>query len=561
MKRKLTCLILAFVMAFSCFAVVGCSSNSDDETVEGDTTDESALTTATLTLWIPTDKNTTEEAILAVQEAMNKILKAKFETAIELHAIPSDQYEAAVDARLTEIEEKIAFEEEEAERKRKEAKELAAQGITTAAEEETTAETTAAGGEETVVNDLGMTVLRYPEVEETQMDIFLVRGYDNYKSYIEREALSALDSEINGTSKLLKQYIYPSFLTYAKVDGSTYAIPNNHVIGEYKYLLVNKKLVDELYWDPDELTTLLKCEDFILDVKERTDVTPMLAPVDASGMTYWSEDGGWSLLGSQISSDTAYATYCPPKNIYTIRNYVDTFSMMKHLEEADCFAKDPSKVTEFGVGVLTGDSTLPAQYEEEYYVSVYEKPLLTTGDVYDSMFAVSAYTKSLSRSMEILTMLNTETELRTILQYGVEDVHWRKNDADSSVIDIISKDYKMNLNETGNVYMTYPGEGIPMTYWEDAKTQNLASQVSPYIAFEHKDYYTDDTKDDFKALTELSKEYEDKIAAMTADEFDEIVSDMKKEINGLDLISKMVNAEGENTPASIYFAFHEAKPK
>lgn len=559
MKRKLMCLLLAFVMAFSCFAVVGCSSNSGDETVEGDTTDEAALTTATLTLWIPTDKNTTEEAILAVQDAMNKILKAKFETAIELHAIPSDQYEAAIDARLTEIEEKIAFEEEEAERKRKEAKELAAQGITTAAEEETTADTTSAGADETIVNDLGMTVLRYPEVEETQMDIFLVRGYDNYKSYIEREALSALDSEIGGTSKLLKQYIYPSFLTYAKVDGSTYAIPNNHVIGEYKYLLVNKKLVDDLYWDPDELTTLLKCEDFILDVKERTDVTPMLAPVDASGMTYWSEDGGWSLLGTQITADTAANTYCPPKNIYTIRNYVDTASMMKHLEEQDCFAKDPSKVTEFGVGVLSGDATLPAQYEEDYYVYVYENPLLTTDSAYSSMFAVSSYTKSLARSMEILTMLNTENELRTILQYGVEDVHWRKNDADPSVIDIISKDYQMNLEETGNVYMTYPGAGIPMSYWEDAKTQNLASQVSPFLGFTHEDYYTDDTKDDFKALAELSEEYADKIDSMTADEFDDIVNEMKKEINGLDLISKMVNAEGENTPASIYFAYFESK--
>ncbi|MGM9652816.1 MAG: hypothetical protein ACI3XP_04185 [Eubacteriales bacterium] len=561
MKRKLMCLLLAFVMAFSCFAAVGCSSKDGDETVEGGTTDEAALTTATLTLWIPTDKNTTEEAILAVQEAMNKILKAKYETAIELHAIPSDEYEAAIDARLTEIEEKIAFEEAEAERKRQEAKELAAQGITTAAEEETTADTTDTAEEETYVNDLGMTVLRYPEVEETQMDIFLVRGYDNYKSYIEREALSALDSELSSSSKILKQYIYPSFLTYAKVDGSVYAIPNNHVIGEYKYLLINKRLVDELYWDPDSLTSLLKCEDFIMDVKQFTDVTPMLSPVEAPGMTYWSEDGSWSLLASQVTNDIAYNTYCPPKNVLTIRNYVDTYSLMKRLSENDCFAADPSKVEEFGVGILSGDASLPAQYEDEYYVSVYESPTLTTGDVYDAMFAVSSYTKSLSRSMQILTMLNTDTELRTILQYGVEDMHWRKNDQDSSVIDIISKDYKMNLLETGNVYMTYPGEGISMEYWETAKKQNLASKVSPFLAFEHKDYYTDDTKEDFKALAELSKEYADTIGAMTSAEFDEIVSDMKKEVNAIELIAKMVNAEGENTPASLYFAYHDAKPK
>ena len=162
MKRKFMCLFLALAMAFSCFAFIGCSDEGD-ETVEGGTTDESALTTVTLTLWIPTNKNTTEEAILAVQEAINKITKAKFETAIELHAIPEDQYDAAVDARITEIEEKIAFEAAEAERKRQEAKELAAQGITTAAEETTAEETTA---EEETTDEEGETVEKKPIIAD-----------------------------------------------------------------------------------------------------------------------------------------------------------------------------------------------------------------------------------------------------------------------------------------------------------------------------------------------------------------------------------------------------------
>lgn len=562
MKRKFMCLLLAMIMAFSCFAVTGCSSD-DDETVDGSTTDDSALTTVTLTLWLPTEKGTTEEAILQVQDAINKITKAKYETAIEIHAIPYDEYDAAIDARLTEIEEKIAFEEEEAERKRKEAKELAAQGITTTAEETTDDEETADEDEETYVNDIGMTVVKYPEVEETQMDIFLVRGYDNYLSYIEREALSALDSELNGTSKLLKQYIYPTFLTYAKVEGATYAIPNNHVIGEYKYLLVNKRLVDELYYDPDDLTTLTKCADFVRDVQKFTDVTPMLSTADASGMFYWSEDGSWSLLGSQITSSVASDTYCPPKNIFTIKNYVDTYSMMKHLTEEGCIASDPSKVDEFGIGVLTGDASLPEQYEDEYYIYVYETPTAQTEDIYDSMFAVSAYTKSVSRSMEILTLLNTSTELRTILQYGVEDVHWQIDPDNEDVIEILSKDYQMRLEDTGNTYMTYPAEGVSMEYWEYCKTQNLDSKASPYIGFRKSDYYNDETKGFFKDLAKVSAEYKEKVEAMTADEFDSIVNSLKKEINGLTEITTMNNAEPEDgvTPASLYLEFYNTYKK
>ncbi|MBE6560100.1 MAG: hypothetical protein E7662_03155 [Ruminococcaceae bacterium] len=558
MKRKFMCLFLALAMALSCFAFVGCSSD-EDETVEGGTTDETALTTVTLTLWIPTGKNTTEDAILAVQEAINKITKAKFETAIELHAIPENKYDEAIDARITEIEEKIAFEAAEAERKRQEAKELAAQGITTAVEETTAAEETTASEEETYVNDIGMTVLKYPEVEETQMDIFLVRGLDNYKAYIERAALSALDSELNGTSKILKQYIYPTFLSKAKI-GSTYAIPNNHVIGEYKYLLVNKALVEKLYWDPEELTTLTACKDFILDVKNFTTVTPMLAEAETSGMHYWSEkDGDWSLLASRVPNEITADTTVGLQHTYSIGEYTDTISMMKHLKEAGCIATDASKVKEFGVAVVSGDAALPAQYEEDYYVYVHEKPMATTDDIYGSMFAVSAYTKSVARSMEIITMLNTDPELRTILQYGVEDVHWQIDERDEDVIKVISKAYQMNLRDTGNVYMTYPAAGVPMTYWDSCKQQNLDSLVSPFLGFSHADYYTEETAADFKALSELSKSYAARVAAMTAAEFDEQLLDLKIELNNNDLILKMTNSAPEAgvvTPASL-FAKHK----
>lgn len=561
MKRKLMCLLLALAMAFSCFAVVGCSSD-EDETVEGGTTDDTALTTTTLTLWIPTNKNTTEEAILAVQEAINKITKAKYETAIELHAIPYGEYDEAIDARLTEIEEKIAFEAEEAERKRQEAKELAAQGITTAVDETTAEEETEPVEEETYINDIGMTVVKYPEVEDTQMDIFLIRGYENYVSYIERGALSSLDTELTGNSKILKQYIYPTYLTYAKVNGSTYAIPNNHVAGEYKYLLVNKKLADQLYYDPDTLTTLLDCADFIKDVKTYTNVTPLLSETEASGMHYWSEDGEWSLLASQIPSDAEANTDCAPVNVFSIYEYKSTYALMKELGELGCIASDASKVSEFGVGVIAGTAEDVAQYEDDYYVYVYETPTITTDDVYGSMFGVSTYTKNLTRAMQIITMINTDTELRTILQYGVEDVHWQINDKDDSVIDIISKDYSMNLRDTGNVYMTYPAAGVSMEYWESGKLQNLDSKVSPLLAFEASDYITADTKADFKALAKLSREYAEKLDAMTYEEFDADFYLILNEINQNELIVKMKNAEpgdDEVTLASLYSAYYKTK--
>ena len=103
MNKKFLSLFLAMLMVISTLA--GCASNKNgDETVEASAdTQESSRISMTLTLWIPTSEDTTEEAILATQDAINAITQAKFDTAIELHAIPEDDYQEAIDARMEEI--------------------------------------------------------------------------------------------------------------------------------------------------------------------------------------------------------------------------------------------------------------------------------------------------------------------------------------------------------------------------------------------------------------------------------------------------------------------------
>lgn len=559
MNKKLMCLFLSTAMLLGTLA--GCSSNAgEEENVEATAdTEESSRRSMTLSLWLPTDKNTTEEAIEQTEAAINRLTQAKYDTAIELHAIPRDQYQSAIDARISEIEKIIEDEEIAAEEKRKLAKENKEKVEETEAEtEETVSE------EETYVNDLGITVIKYPDVADTQMDIFLVQGYDNYMRYIENEQIQQLDSELTGTSKILKTYIYPTYFDLAN-QGGTYAVPNNHPAGEYQYLLVNKELVDKYDYDSSSLTTLLKCQDFIKDMgylkdngeEALKDVTPLLGAVDPSNMVYWSADGEWSIIASQITNTMSYSTKCAPRSIFSTTVYTNTLTLMKELSEAgwigDGVADEDEK---FAVGVISGDASVAEKYGDDYYVTIYAKPVFKEEDVFGSMFAVSSYSKSLSRSMEILTYLNTSSDIRTILQYGAEGIHWQYNKENPEVIDILSKDYSMNLLETGNVYMTYPGEGIPMSQWEYGKQQNLDSISSPYIKF-GTSYITDDNKAKLDELAKLSKEYKEKIDAMTAEEFQAALSEFKAEVKASELMTELLDTSGEvaYSVANIYNDF------
>ena len=206
----------------------------------------------------------------------------------------------------------------------------------------------------------------------------------------------------------------------------------------------------------------------------------------------------------------------------------------------------------FAVGVVAGDGSVAAQYEDEYYVNIHTKPMMTEDDVYGSMFAVSSYSKSLSRSMEILTYLNTSPDIRTILQYGAKGVHWDYEDEDTEEsIVILSDDYQMNIVHTGNVYMTYPGEGLTMEHWDYAKQQNLDSTSDPFMKFEGA--INDNNKAQMDELADLSKQYKDRIDALTYAEWDAEISAIKKELKDNELIKSLLDTEeNDNSIATIY---------
>lgn len=539
MMKKLSCLILCIFMVLSSVLLCACpaAQNTPKDGEEEETATSTSRNPMTLTLWIPTDEDTTSAAISQVEAAMNKITQAKFNTAIEFHAISSDKYEDAVNARMSEIDE-IQTRTKEEERAKKEAeREARKKGQTIA--------TTAATTEVTTEVSEDVSSVIYPAVTSTQMDIFLVRGYDNFKYYTDEALLSSLDDELNGSAKLMKSYIYPTFLEMATAFDSTYAVPNSHPLGEYTYLLINRELCDSYYYDPESFDSFLACEDFIYDVAQNSDVTPVLGSIETSGIHYWGNNGDYSVLATIIPDAQAFAARLNVRNIFGLKGYVEHTIAMKKMEEAGVVGSDPNE-KEFGVGVITGTAEDIAEYEEDYYVNVIRRPRATTEDVFEAMFAVSTYSKDVKRSMEIINLINTDSAFRTLLQYGVEGVHWEideESPENDPYINILSDDYKMNLVETGNVFITYPGEGMPISYWEDGVQQNLDSEKDSLIRFDG--YIDNDNKKYFEELNEFSADMFKKVEAMTAEEFEASVEALKEEVAKSDPYVYLTDDEAE----------------
>lgn len=556
--------IISIIMCLTMFLMpilTGCGAGGDAEESNVTAEVEVVRYPMTISLWIPTNENTTPEAIKLVEAELNKYTTAKYDTQIELNAISEDEYEKAIEDKLISIDdEKKAQAQAELEAKQEAVNDIYS-GIVNETTEPVEEEDTVFEAE-TIIDDYGQSLTVYPSVAADQMDIFLVKGYDNYLTYIEDGLVQSLDSEMSSIGKKLYSYIYPHFLSMAKTDG-LYGIPNNHALGDYQFLLVNKRLVEEWSYSPAELTSIIDCEEFIKDMgalkasgnASLAGVTPLLGECEAANMIYFNEEGNFSLgaepslICAQLKPSTANAL--TTDELTPIRligsEYTRIMGMMKRLDEAgyvgDGVIDDGE---EFAVGVVTGDHTDIEKYEEDYYVYTHGVPVATEEDVFESVFCVSKYTKDLSRSMEIITYINTDETVRTILQYGVEGVHWKadKNEANEDIIDVISEDYVMDIVNTGNVYLTYPAEGVAKSYWEHSMQQNIDCVLNPYFGFQ---YVSEDNLKNFKTLTNLTKDYLAKLEALSGAEFDASVPAFTKELINNTTVSGLISKEPTET--------------
>lgn len=483
MKKRFISMALCLLMLVTAVVTSACGGDEEDDgtlTIEGG----SSARPLTISLWGIKGEGTTDEAVAAVEEAMSKITQAKFNTAIDLILIEEDEYEEKLTEYIEGIQAEIDRLKKEEEARKQAEKEAKKRGETLATEEVKEPESTDTFEEETVLDENGLPVTLYPEVEDGQLDIFLITDYEMLSKFNDMKVLSALDDELNGESKLLRSYIHSTLLSAGKMNGKTVAILNQQTVGEYTYMLVNKELLAKYYWNIDDITSLDTAYPFIRDVKRgEPDYQPFVGDISPLNIQYFSPNGEETVFGSMLPLDAKYGDDFAPQRLLQNDLWVRYTKARYLLEYHDCIGSETFTAEDkFGVAIMKGKAEDISPFEENYHIVTLQAPQGTAENLYNGMFAVSTYTKSVARSMEVLTLLNTDAEFRDIFGHGVEGVHYKveKNDG----ITKLNDDYNVPLEYTGNCFITYPNNGDPKTYWDTYEQHNVELVLSPYFQFE-----------------------------------------------------------------------------
>ena len=203
--KKILALLLALIMCS--FTFIGCD-NAEDELggyIGNYPETDEQIEKLTLNLYIITDDRTSDFAVTTVKRMVTQYTEQKFKTELIVHYLKESEYDAKVLTAVTSNDK----------------------------------------------NSANIVLVNSPELM-TQLvntkklaDLTVFLDDNDYKQY----------HSLNGS-------IPKPLLAGSKIGKNLYSIPNNHPIGEYKYLVINKEMArDILKFSPEKLTSYKTLED------------------------------------------------------------------------------------------------------------------------------------------------------------------------------------------------------------------------------------------------------------------------------------------------------------
>ena len=463
MRRRVISLLLVSVMVLFCF--VGCAEKSNKEVMEK-IGKEASKDAATISMYLMSEKKVSAEQEKRMEAAVNDITEADYTVHVDIKYFTPDEYYERLEKDLGRMES------------------VYGNGDAGKTKEEGT-----------YIDENGLPKVHYPTLQDYDVNIFYLGGYEKYLQYKNANYLKDITEELEGSFKNLKATINSKLINqlYAVNDNKHYAVPTNRALGEYTYVLVNKDVLSESKYSASEITSLVchGCQDILdmvsTDKTYKALYTPLYSEVDdieLMGVKYFNATKGqlvaekFSILAGTYNSNWkigAENSYPVMDSLFSSvdNGYYTAEEQLKILKGYDIKgyygADDTDKP--FAVGYVKGGLEVYEQYGDDYEVIPVAAPKLDNETLYESLFGVASYSDNVSSSMQILTLLNTNEEFRNLILYGIEDENYVWVDSDVldehgnpyKVIERQEKDadklYFMDPMKTGNMAIAYTAKG------------------------------------------------------------------------------------------------------
>lgn len=302
-----------------------------------------------------------------------------------------------------------------------------------------------------------------------------------------------LTSYLKTTGKKMYDAIDPLFWTGIKIDGKTYGIPTNKEIATPDLWIYSKALAEKYGIDVKQYKTLESLEPILKKVKQ---AEPQCIPMalDRNSENFFSIDGYEYIVNHNIplmvkSSDTSlkivniYETDCAKQVLHTLRRYYK----LGYINADAAFKTNSDDLKNYtvlwhnGSGGPYSDSTWANNLGYPVVCQQVSPSVITSESTRGGIMSVSAHTQHPKECVRFLNCLNTDAEVRNMLNYGIEGTHYRLSEK-HQVIGLDSG-YRGIQYTQGNWFILYTTVNDPVNKWDAYRKFNKEAVRSQALGF------------------------------------------------------------------------------
>ena len=350
-------------------------------------------------------------------------------------------------------------------------------------------------GEKIGVN-IDMSFIDYGDYDQ-KMNVIMNTGGDydlaftcswagDYLGNSRKGAFLELDSYLDAHGKDMKTEIDSRFWDGAKIDGKTYAVPNQKELGASPMWMFDQELVEKYDIPYENIKTLEDLEPWLKLIKEKEpDFVPLYINKTVSfdhGFDQVIEPLGFDLSDSSLKVINIFESDSLKEKLKTLERFYKAGYINS---DSNAQENDDRSVRRFAYKV-DGQPYAEKIWSRDYKRKVVATPMtdtwVTNASTTGSMIAVAKNTKHPEKAVEFLNLLNTDEYLRNLINFGVEGVHYDLTDKGQvKMKEPIT--YNVSYMSVGNLFKTKTLDGDPITKWDDFKKFNDEAKMSPSLGF------------------------------------------------------------------------------
>ncbi|MBP1964887.1 ABC transporter substrate-binding protein [Paenibacillus aceris] len=355
--------------------------------------------------------------------------------------------------------------------------------------------------------------------------------------------------------KSMPQFVWDA----TKINGKVYGIPNYQTVTNKQGFLIQKKYADKYNLDVNSIKKIEDLEPFLAKVKagESKDVVPFL--MDRTGR-FGNMYRGYGLEAIVANAGIGVDLKNPDKviNMFETPQYAQYLDVAKswhdkgYINENAATLKNKADIEKTGNAVVQVHNVLKPGVETQFKTANGGNDVIAipttevwagTGSIITTMQAISKTSKNPERAMMFINLLNTDKELYNTISFGVEGKHYTKN-ADNTIKINKEAGYVPNASWVfGNTFNGLLVEGTDPNVVANTQKENETAKASPLMGFKFVnsaviaeianiatviDQYRPALETGTVAASDKLKEFQDKLKAAG---IDKVVAEAQKQLD------------------------------